>query len=64
MEVEHFLGVKGSALEQRRQAFHSLPEGHAEPLLLRPHNLGDPLHLRPDLGVNGSQQPGHDWYTR
>src|SRR6202171_2529281 len=36
MEVEHFLGVKGSALEQRLEALHPLPQCDPEEYLVVP----------------------------
>jgi len=54
MQVEHFLRVKSSALEQRLQALNPLSQRDAEAFFLRPDNLGVAVDLGPDLRVNRS----------
>ena len=64
MQIEHFFGVKGSALEQGLQALHPLTQGDTEALLLGSDGFGNPIGLRFDLGVNRSQQASDDGHAR
>ena len=63
MQVEHFFGVEGSALEQRLEALHPLAQSDAKALLLRSDHLGHAIGLHFDLGVNRAQQASYDGHA-
>src|ERR1700693_87267 len=63
MEVEHFFGVKSSALEQRLYSLHSLAQRYPEALFFRPYCLSDPIDLLFDFGIDVTQQAGNDWHA-